>query len=164
MDYGQIRQRLTLRLKPYGPALLIALVGILLMLLPGRPETAPPEPTQAASQEEADLARRLEVLLSQMDGAGQVKILLTEAKGEKSLYQVDVRQSGGDASDSQTVILSQGSSQSRPLVTQRISPVYQGAVVLCQGADSSYIRLAITQAVSKATGLGANDITVLKLK
>jgi hypothetical protein len=42
--------------------------------------------------------------------------------------------------------------------------VYQGAVVLCQGAADAAVRLAVVEAVSKATGLGADKICVLKMK
>jgi stage III sporulation protein AG len=39
-----------------------------------------------------------------------------------------------------------------------------GAIVLCQGADVPSVRLAIVDAVSKVTGLVANQISVLKMK
>jgi stage III sporulation protein AG len=39
-----------------------------------------------------------------------------------------------------------------------------GAVVIAQGADDPSIKLAIVDAVTKATGLGANKISVLKMK
>ena len=50
------------------------------------------------------------------------------------------------------------------LVCQIDPPTYLGAVVLCQGAENSTVRLAITQAVSNATGLGYHKITILKMK
>jgi hypothetical protein len=39
-----------------------------------------------------------------------------------------------------------------------------GAIVVCQGADSPSVKLAITQAVAKITGLGTDEICVLKMK
>ena len=50
------------------------------------------------------------------------------------------------------------------LVRQTIPPIYQGAIILCQGADSAAVRLAIIQAVAGATGLTSDRITVLKMK
>lgn len=35
--------------------------------------------------------------------------------------------------------------------------------MVCQGADNAAVRLAIVEAVSKVTGLGANRISVLKM-
>lgn len=40
----------------------------------------------------------------------------------------------------------------------------RGAVVVCAGADSARVRLAVTNAVSAYTGLGSDKITVMKLK
>jgi len=40
--------------------------------------------------------------------------------------------------------------------------VYQGAVVVCQGADSSAVRLAVTEAVAALTGLSTEKITVVQ--
>ena len=39
-----------------------------------------------------------------------------------------------------------------------------GALVVCDGADSASVRLAIIQAVSSLTGLGSNKIAVVKMK
>ena len=43
-------------------------------------------------------------------------------------------------------------------------PTYLGAIIICEGADDANIRLAVVDAVSKVTGLGANRISVLKMK
>ena len=45
-----------------------------------------------------------------------------------------------------------------------LSPTYLGAVIVCQGGDSPTVKLAIVEAVSNATGLSADKITVLKMK
>jgi stage III sporulation protein AG len=45
-----------------------------------------------------------------------------------------------------------------------LAPQYLGAIVVCQGADRSDVRLAIVEAVSALTGLGADKISVLKMK
>ena len=42
--------------------------------------------------------------------------------------------------------------------------VYQGAVVVCQGAGDSGVHLAVVQAVSVLTGLGSDKITVVQWK
>jgi len=50
------------------------------------------------------------------------------------------------------------------LIKQINPPTYLGAIIICQGADSASVRLAIVDAVSKLTGLGADSIAVLKMK
>ena len=39
-----------------------------------------------------------------------------------------------------------------------------GAVVVCQGADQPYVRLDVTNAVAAYTGLGSDQISVIKMK
>ena len=47
---------------------------------------------------------------------------------------------------------------------KRVLPVFRGAVVLCDGADDASVRLSVTQAVSTVCGIGADKVTVLKMK
>ena len=50
------------------------------------------------------------------------------------------------------------------LIKQINPPRYQGAIIICQGANDPKVRLAVTDAVSKITGLGADRIAVLIMK
>ena len=50
------------------------------------------------------------------------------------------------------------------VVAQALNSKYLGAIILCQGADHADVKLQITQAVSRATGLGTDRISVLKMK
>ena len=153
-------------LAKYKHVLLILLVGIGLMLLPSggkstsqNAATAEPEPVAKTQT----LQEQLSDLLSRMEGAGRVEVLLTLATGEETLYQTD----GDRTSETErfdTVLVSDSGHNETGLIRQVNPPTYLGAVVLCQGADSSALRLAITQAVANATGLGYHKITVLKMK
>jgi stage III sporulation protein AG len=44
-----------------------------------------------------------------------------------------------------------------------IYPVYQGALVVCEGADSATVRLEIIRAVAGLTGLSTDKIVVAKM-
>lgn len=115
----------------------------------------------------ASMEERLSKILSQVAGAGNVRVLLTEATGTQTVYQENRDVTEGNQSTStrtDTVILSDSSRGQVGLVSQVNPPIYLGAIVLCQGADQSAVRLAITQAVANATGLGYHKITVLKMK
>ena len=87
-------------------------------------------------------------------------------RGEEILYQCDedsVRTEESADIRRQTVVLG-GSQNQEGLVRQINPPSYRGAVILCQGADSARVRLALVEAVSKAAGIGSDRITVLKMK
>ena len=63
---------------------------------------------------------------------------------------------------SETVTINRGSGQQDVVITQQRYPVYQGAVVVCQGADRASVRLAVTEAVAALTGLSSDKISVVK--
>lgn len=159
-------------LAKYKHVLLILLVGIGLMLLPsGGKSSAQEQPTPTAAPEQIQqtqtLQEQLSSFLSRMEGAGRVEVLLTLATGEETLYQTDSDRTTADRSETDrqdTVIVSDSGRNEAGLVCQVNPPTYLGAVVLCQGADNSAVRLAITQAVANATGLGTHKITILKMK
>lgn len=138
----------------YRYVLLVVLAGLALMLLPDHTEA--PEPIADVVTEES-LQAQLEEILSRVEGAGKVAVLLTESRGGEIFYQTE-----GD--DQRTVLVTGTDRSESGLVRTTQSPVYQGAVVVCQGADSPAVRLAVVEAVSNATGLGTDRITVLKME
>ena len=138
----------------YRYVLLVALAGLALMLLPGGEEAEEPVPTLTT---EESLEARLEAILSRIDGAGEVKVLLTEEQGGEVFYQTE-------GEDGKTVLISGADRSESGLVRTTQPPSYRGAVVVCRGADSAAVRLAVVEAVANATGLGTDRITVLKMK
>ena len=152
--------------RKYKYVLGIVIVGILLMLIPEQEEIAKEEVHQQEIAKES-LQNSLEKILTKIHGAGKVNVLLTEYTGEEVVYQLDETISGSsDSSDrrAETVTLTDSDRNEKGMVRKVISPVYQGALVVCQGADSAAVRLAIVEAVSRLTGLATNQISVLKMK
>lgn len=151
-------------LKKYGIGAVVLLLGLLLMALPG--EEAPPV-AAATSPGQVTLEERLSEILSHLEGAGKVKVLLTEAMGAETIYQTELDASQKDASldrREETVIITDTDRSQSGLVRQTLPPRYQGAVVLCQGGADDRVRLQIVQAVMSVTGLRSDRITVLKMK
>ena len=168
MDWLNITGKTMETLKKYRYVLLVLLAGLLLMALPeGEREEASQQPEVVIQESSEGLQEALETILSQLEGAGKVRVLLTESSGEETLYQTDEDRSvASDSSDLrlETVILTDGSRGEAGLIRQINPPTYQGAIVLCQGADSASVRLSIAEAVAAATGLSYDHITVLKMK
>ena len=148
-------------LRKYRYVAIVILAGIILMCLPGKNNRTERETTVTSAAETADTARELEQILSQVKGAGEVRVLLTSSQGEKTIYQTD---RSGDGSNVDTVVVTGANREQQGLIRQIDPPVYLGAVIVCQGGDDPAVRLAIVEAVSDATGLGADRITVLKMK
>ena len=161
MDELAPKQRINAIFGKYKYPILVLLVGLGLMLLPGGGEAEPaPAPVQAAPA--VRLEQRLEELLSRIEGAGQVRVLLTEEVGPETVYQTDIQ--SDDASRSEDTVLVEDSERNETgLVRRTLEPRYRGAVILCQGADAAQVKLAIVEAVRCVTGLGADQISVQKL-
>lgn len=168
MEWKSVTDRVIAFLKKYRYAALVLILGLVLMLIPtGNQNSASTEDMPAETQAEPTMEQRLEAILSQIEGAGKVKVMLSTASGEQILYQTnDDILTGTDSSTirQDTVTVSDAQRNESGLVKQVLPPTYLGAIILCQGGDSASIRLAITDAVSKITGLGANQISVLKMK
>ena len=155
----------------YKYALLVLLVGVVLMLLPHKstqPEQAQPDvPTQTDELLQLEQTRlALQSLLEQIDGAGSVRLLLSLASGGERVLQTDSVSSQADGTYQSTVstVLAQSGNDRQPIVVKSYYPAYQGAVVVCEGADSASVRLAVIQAVGSLTGLGSDKISVVKMK
>ena len=147
---------------------LVVLVGVLLMLLPtGKTEAQQPQRQETVSEPRENLETRLEQILSQFSGAGNVRVLLTQERGETSVYQLDLQEvTDGDRREirQDTITVTGSDRQQEGLLTQVEAPRYRGAVIVCQGGDNPTVRLSVVEAVSGATGLPSNRITVLKMK
>lgn len=154
-------------LKKYRYAAIVIVAGIFLMLLPigeasASEETAPNQREVSDSMEE-----RLCAILSQIRGAGRVQVMLTIAQGEETVYQFDqdlTTDEGGSSSQKDTVTVTDKDRGQSGLITQVNPPRYQGALIVCQGADDPAVRLAISEAVSGLTGLGTDKIAIAKMK
>ena len=158
MDWIALRQNVGKHLGKYKYALLILAAGLFMMSVPVKDmEEAKAEVPVIAAQKDS-LEERLGFILGQIQGVGEVQVLLTEFCGPESVYQTD-----GNDDRSDTVIISDGNRTESGLVKQVLSPVYQGAIVVCQGGGSASVRLSVMEAVANVTGIPANRITVLKM-
>ena len=151
----------------YRYAILVLVVGLVFMMLPTS-KTEPSAKKETVSlQQEENKEDSLSQLLSKVEGAGEVHVMLSIKQGEQTVYQTDDSQSTGTDSGNyqeKTVIISTSDRDQKGLICQVNPEIYLGAIVLCQGADDPAVRLAITEAVSKITGLGADRVVVLKMK
>lgn len=122
---------------------------------------------------------KLANILSNIEGVGKVKVLLTYSQTSTSipLYNENLRESNTTETDSsggsrtvaesdseKEVIYKEDSSGNREPVTQSvISPQIEGAIITAEGADNAEVKSAIVQAVEAATGLATHKIQVFKM-
>ena len=162
------REKLRDIFRKYRAVGLVLLAGLLLLLLPtgksSGQERQTSDDTQLYSLEETE--RRMAQMLGRMSGVGRVQVMLSLKTGPtlQLAQDMDLEQEEGSLRQrSQPVTVNRGSGWQEALVTRQDYPVYQGAVVVCQGAGSSAVRLAVTEAVAALTGLSTEKITGLAL-
>lgn len=164
---GTLREFCT-GIKKYRFFGLVLLIGLLFLILPEEREEKHPEESIAVDSRVTEgLQEQLSKILCKLDGAGNVQVLLTEAAGPQTIYEIRQQKredTGSRELQSEAMILEGADRGEYGLVSRVDPPRYLGAVVLCQGADSPSVRLAIVDAVSAATGLGADKISVWKMK
>ena len=167
MDWMNLRSKFAQIFKKYRYPILILAIGIFLMTLPEKQESTPDIEEKVESESENTLSQSLELILSQIEGVGKVSVMLTEEEGSQVLYQTDsdTRSSeSGDTRQEKTVLITGADRTESGLIRQELPPRYRGALIVCQGADRSTVKLAVVEAVANVTGISADRITVLKMK
>lgn len=163
------RGKYALILKKYKYAAVVILIGILLLCWPAG-ETKEKEKTPAIEESLAETEERMEKILSEIEGAGELQLMLTVEAGSEQLLarEQSLSYSGAAASPEEydrsetCVVISKGSGGEEVVVTKSIYPVYRGALIVCEGGSDPQVKLALTEAVSALTGLGAEKISVVK--
>lgn len=121
-----------------------------------------------------NIEKKLEDMLSQISGVGNVKVLITysETSIVNPLYNEDNQESVTEEQDDnggkRTISTSNNKKEiaysDNNIVTKSItSPQIQGAVVIAKGAGDSGVKTNIIQAVEAATGLSTYKIQVFEM-
>ena len=167
MEFKGITSQLRDVFRKYRYGLLVIVIGIILLLIPTKKQETFVEPPKTDNTNVFSVESRLAEILSLVDGAGDTHVLLTILSGEETIFQVDEEiHTNSDSSETKvtTIIIANKEKEQTGLVRQVIPPSYLGAIIVCRGADKPSVKLAIVDAVSKVTGLGADQISVLKMK
>lgn len=159
-------KKFTKLLKKNQYVLIVLIVGLIILLLPsgnsdrdsGTGDSV--DTTQTGSALEFSIEGQEEKMaraLSEIEGAGNVTVVLTLKTTMEQEVAVDEDGSGGR----ETVTVSTGSGTESPVTVKYYYPEYRGALIVAEGAGNSKVKLEITEAVSALTGLGADKISVI---
>ena len=162
-----IREYFNSKIKNSGKgkiAILLAAVGVLIMLIPtgGRSEEYASKDIVEQDNEVLNTEKRMAEILSEIDGAGTVSVMLTERNDGRIEYQVNSDSlKDGDRAEhrKETVFVA-----SEPLICSKVYPEYRGAVVISEGADNPDVCLELVKAVCALTGLTSDKVSVVKMK
>ena len=137
-----------------------------------------PESENSVAVYEKELEERLEELLSRIQGAGKVQVMVTVKRSSEQILQQDTFQESsivketdaqGGVRDNQEIhwenqtVLIGGSSASQPYVIGEIMPVVEGVVVACEGGDRASVQAEISAAIQALFDLAPHKIKVCKM-
>ena len=157
---------------------ILGIAGIALILVSGsfsRKETDSTEESVslsvACAQDYArDAERRLQLVLSSVNGVGKTEIMINVECTEELVYAEDTDESKKSAQDgfssdrnAEHVILKNGSSSSA-LVKKIVCPRLSGVLIACEGGDNIAVKDAVTRSVSALFGISSAKVYVAKLK
>ena len=168
MDFKHKIEQFGIFLNKNKIVVLIFLLGITFLVIPlPSKDTSPDENIIYKKEDEVSFEEKLEKILNHVNGAGKVEVILTVSEGEEIVFQTDESLSSSNDISSQninTVTTTDANKNENGLIRKKIPPIYRGAIIVCQGADDPVVKLAITEAVARLTGIKANCISVLKMK
>lgn len=153
--------------------ILLALMLGILLLAAGRSFSdakgnAADQP-QIIAKETADreTERRMAEILSKVEGAGQVDVMLTYRQTEeRTIAHNETREESGETlrTEQTAILLEDGDGATEPLVLTENSPVVEGVVIAAQGADQPAVAAALNQAAQALLDVPAHKVAVLKMK
>lgn len=169
--------------------LIFLLAGILLLIIAlpagetGEEETFTPDNKEEGGYQEEAYARaleaRLEKILSEMDGAGEVAVMITLKSSSEQVVEKDTEErketvtesdsQGGQRTTQNTdykeVAVYGGDERNggqTPYISKRLSPRVEGVVVIAPGGDNAVVVKNITEAVQALFGIDTHKIRIVK--
>lgn len=156
--------------------IVLILVGVLLMIIAiptqNKPDDANEIQENNESNEQQDkvesqeyteyLENKLEQLLGQMDGIGDVNVMITLQDDGTSIVDKDT--SISEKENQQNTVIFSEDKDTIPFVTQTKYPGVEGVVVVAQGAGIPGISTDITECVMALFHVEAHKIKVLSMK
>lgn len=123
---------------------------------------------------------KLKASLSQIDGVGEVEVLITLKESEERVTEKDIPQEtketveadseGGSrrvtekSLNESTIYTVNEDGQNVPYISKVIQPVVEGVVVIAQGGGSDAVKLNIIETIKVLFAIDVNKIRVVEMK
>ena len=134
---------------------------------------------QIQSSEEKNLEIRLEEILAQIQGVGEVNVLLNYSESSEvvAMYNETSRSSNTQETDTEggtrniqetdiqkDIIYQENNGEKVPITQKIVQPKIEGAIITAKGANQANIKANIVQAVEAVTGLATHKIQVFEMQ
>lgn len=106
------------------------------------------------------LENKLSDRLSELDGAGKVKVIISVKSGLRSEIATEKQVSGIGGGTTETPVLISG----KPLILGEIYPEICGVIIMAKGADNIKVKLSLITAAQTFLDVTGDKIQVLPMK
>lgn len=154
--------------------LLLILAGVILLVIAmpvsdkEKKQSNQTETETSVKEDYAESAeRKLEDMISQMEGAGEVKAMITLASSSEKIVEKDEEITKDETQDtkSETTVYEETAENGQtPYISKELTPRVEGVVVLCEGGDEPVVVQEITEAVEALFSVESHKIKVVKMK
>lgn len=125
------------------------------------------------------LAEQLEVILSKIQGVGEVKVFVNYSESSEvvAMYNENTKTSNTEESDTsggtrkiqetdsqKDIIYQEENGEKTPITQKIVQPKVEGAIITAKGASNVETKTNIIQAVEAVTGLATHKIQVFEMK
>ncbi len=141
------------------------LIGIVMLLLPSGKE----ESSDGATELELNvttyterLEEKIRALCSEVDGVGNVSVLVTLDCASEKVYaeRRDESSGSGSSSYSSDYIIIENKNGTSPVTVTEIYPRIRGVAVVCDGGDTPRVKTKLVSLLSAALGIATSRISV----
>lgn len=161
--------------------LVIFLVGVVIVIIAGSyifsdDDTSSVSESSVSDVFDADVFEtKLAKILSEIKGAGDVKVMISYKTGVETVPLLDTKDSNTvtEENDSESarrteqnsvetsIIFNQEKSGNKvPYISKTIMPVVEGVIVTCDGGGDEIVKANVIKAVTVITGVTANKVQV----
>ena len=125
-----------------------------------------------------DLSEKLELILSKIQGVGEVKVFVNYSESSEvvAMYNENTKTSNTEENDTsggvrkiqetdsqKDIIYQEENGEKTPITQKIIQPKVEGAIITAKGASNAEVKAKIVQAVEAVTGLATHKIQVFEM-
>lgn len=140
---------------------IILIIGVVLMAIAGTGKnTSVKDEDKEYISNSCDEEKRLENILSQIDGVGDVSVMITYySSSEKDIaYETKVSSREKEESEDKKAVMTGG----EPMVLKEVFPKVKGVIVIADGGGSDTVKRAVSEAVSASLDVPAHRVCIFK--
>lgn len=171
------------QLKIFRYLLVLILVGVLILMMgdftkqnikqDAANKSIASEQEEKESDYNTEIEARIESLLTQIEGVGEVSVSINFDTGSEYIYARDEQKNINKNKDesgnleriqediSKDIVVLRKQNDDEALVKKEIKPKIRGVLIVAQGADNIRVKARLLEAIQVGLGVEAHKITVL---